>query len=251
MSGTRAGSCAEKVGCLSPPKPDLSLCLPRDLPPPSPAISSPCALTQAGKRCCPLCQVSGTSRGRGIWHMNHSPSWEINYSSKPETKHFTNCPEREELGTKGVGEGAGVRLDTASIHERKRRKERGKKILSGVIKVLLGFWTWSFLFAGLSLQDNTPCSGSGSSRITPSGCSDSTFVLQISYPFPQASLPVQTRRTGEMQVWEEPRGAAVCMVGQTPVGPAPQTTRACSTSIFSDAAAASACSRVPLPSLEL
>lgn len=57
-------------------------------------------LTGPGKRRRPLYEVpmSGTSRRCGIWRMNHSQSWEINYSSQRKTKHFTDCPGRNELG---------------------------------------------------------------------------------------------------------------------------------------------------------
>jgi len=73
---------------------------------PSPAARSPFPhqpphpLAGPGERRCPLYEVpmSGTSHSRGIWHMNHSQSWGINYSSKRKTKQFSNCPGRKELG---------------------------------------------------------------------------------------------------------------------------------------------------------
>lgn len=178
VSGTRPASCAagRRDACLPQSQSRSSAC---------PGISSPhlqtreafSLPTQPGKRCCPLCEVrvSGTSQGRGIWHMNHSPGWEINYSSKRKTKHFTNCPERKELG-KGWKRGIG--LDTANMHEWKRRTE-GAKVLSGVIQVLLSFWNWGCLFAGLSLQDSTPCSGSGCSRITTIGCCTCALIPHL------------------------------------------------------------------------
>lgn len=38
--------------------------------------------------------VDTTSCCPSIWAMNHSQSFWINYSSKPNTKHFANCPGR-------------------------------------------------------------------------------------------------------------------------------------------------------------
>lgn len=205
--------------------------------------SSPaCPLTQPGKLCCPLCKVLVP----GPWHMAHesSPSWEINYSSKRKTKHFTNCPERKKLGNR-----AGIRLDTSNIHEKKEGK-RGRKVLSAVIKVWLGLdlgmsLCWFIPRAqhslqGLRLQQDNHI------RMLHL-CPDSTFVLQSSYPLPQVlqtSYPLPG--SGKCRC-----GAVGRACSPTPMGPAPHTTRACSTSIFPHAAAASTWSRIPLPSLQL
>lgn len=107
-------------------------------------------LTRPRKRCCPLYEMpmSGTSRRRGIWHMNHSQSWGINYSSKRKTKHFTNCPGRKELGRGWeMGQTSGWR--PAPFMKRKEGKRKKKKVLSGVIKALLHFWTQGCLFTAL------------------------------------------------------------------------------------------------------
>jgi hypothetical protein len=45
-------------------------------------------------------QTHTTSCCTSIWAMNHSQSFWINYSSKPNTKHFANCPGRGR-GAKG------------------------------------------------------------------------------------------------------------------------------------------------------
>lgn len=190
--------CWKKAGCLSPPKSQPEFCLPRILTPisssrkPFPS-SPPCPLTEPGKRCCPLYKVpvSGTSQGCGIWHMNHSPSWEINYSSKRKTKHFTNCPERKELG-KGWegGQASGWRLPT--FMKGKEGKSRGKSLVwcdqstAGLLDLGLSL-CWFIPVGQHSLQwlwlqqDNHV-------RVLHL-CSDLALVLQAYYPFPQASLP--------------------------------------------------------------
>lgn len=133
----------------------------------------------------------------------------------------------------------------------KKKKERGGEKSCLLLSKYGWGWTWGWSLCwfipraqhslqGLRLQQDNHI------RVLHL-YSDSTLVLQTSYPLPQVlqtSYPLPG--SGKCRC-----GAVGRACSPTPVGPAPQTTRACSTSIFPHAAAASTWSRIPLPSLQL